>query len=243
MAKGRAGSAEKARAGSADWIALDVADAGPGAALATELAEWLATSSRFAAFLDAHRSKVRKKLRHAGDEASIRDVRAELAVARRLLADRRFELTFEAYGRDGGPDFTISDRAGRPFNLEVTRLRRPPDAAAVAGVVLGKLRQFRPSVPNLLVVAVEGETADVVDVGAAIRALRARADAKDEAYFAFRGVDGTKAFWERFLRLGGVILWCEAAVADRRVALWTNGSARIAVPAATMGAVVARLRA
>lgn len=233
----------KARAGSADRTARDIADAGPGAALAPELAEWLASSSRFASFVDAHRSKIRKKLRNAGDEASARDVRAELAVARRLLADRRFELAFEAYGRGGGPDFTVTDRAGRPFNVEVTRLRRPPDAAAVAGVVLGKLRQFRPSVPNLLVIVVEGETADGVDVGAAIRALRARADAKDEAYFAFRGVEGTKAFWEHFLRLGGVIVWCEAAVAERRAAAWSNGSARIAVPQAVIAAMLARLRA
>lgn len=203
---------------------------------------WLAGSSRFAAFVEAHRSKIRKKLRGAADEASVRDVRAELAVARLLLADRRFALTFEAYGRGGGPDFTATYRAGRPFNLEVTRLRRPPDAAAVAGVVLGKLRQLPPSAPNLLLVAVD-EAADAVDVGVAVRALRARADGKDEAYFAFRGIDGTRTFYEHLLRLGGVIVWCETAEGDRRAAWWGNGSARIAMPEATTRTVLACLRA
>lgn len=233
----------RASAGSAERAARDVAGTGPGRELAAELAGWLAGSPRFASFVEAHRSKIRKKLRGAADTASVRDVRAELAVARLLLTDRRFELTFEAYGRGGGPDFTVTYRAGRPFNVEVTRLRRPPDAAAVAGVVLGKLRQLPPSSPNLLLVTVEDVATDAVDVGAAVRALRARADRKDEAYFAFRGIDGTRTFYERLLRLGGVIVWCETAAGDRRAARWKNGSARIAVPEATTGAVLACLRA
>jgi hypothetical protein len=229
--------------GSAQRTAHDVTGTGIGGELAAELAGWLASSSRFAAFVEAHRSKIHKKLGRAADEASVRDVRAELAVARLLLTDRRFELTFEAYGRGGGPDFTVTYRAGRPFNLEVTRLRRPPDAAAVAGVVLGKLRQLPPSSPNLLVVGVEGDAADAVDVGAGVRALRARADRKDDAYFAFHGIDGTRTFYERLLRLGGVIVWCETAAADRRAASWANGSARIALPQATTRAVLTCLRA
>lgn len=230
-------------AGSAERLARDIADGGPGAALAGELASWLADSSRFGAFVEAHRSKIRKKLRGATDDAAVRDVRAELAVARLLLADRRLEVTFEAYGRGGGPDFTITHRAGRPFNLEVTRSRRTLDGPAISGVLLGKLRQLPPGVPNLLLVAAEGEVADSLDIGAEVRALRARADRKDEAFFAFRGVDGTRAFYERFLRLGGVIVWCEAAPADGRASSWTNGSARIAVPEGATRAVLACLRA
>ena len=237
------GPMAKVSAGSAERVARDVTATGPGSELAPELAAWLAGSSRFATFAEAHRSKIRKKLRGAADDASVRDVRAELAVARLLLADKRFDLTFEAYGRGGGPDFTVTYRAGHPFNLEVTRLRRPPDAAAIAGVVLGKLRQLPPSSPNLLLVAVEADAADAVDVGAAVRGLRARADAKDEAFFAFRGIPGTRTFYERLLRLGGVVVWCEAAEGDPRAAWWKNGSARIAAPEATTRAILACLRA
>lgn len=233
----------KVQAGSAERTAREVAAQGPGAALAPELAEWLTSSPRFAAFVEAHRSKIRKKLRGAPDAASVSDVRAELAVARLLLADRQFEVAFETYGRAGGPDFTVTPRSGRAFNLEVTRLRRAPDETSIGGVVLGKLRQLPPSVPNVLLIAVESGAAGETDVGAAVRALRARADAKDEAFFAFRGIDGTRAFYERFLRLAGVLIWSESVAGDERAALWANPSARIALPQATLRAVVGCLRA
>jgi hypothetical protein len=226
----------------AQRLAHDVADKGPGRALAAELAGWLAGSSRFTAFVEAHRSKIRKKLRGAADEGAVHDIRAELAFARLVLADRRFEVAFEPHGRSGGPDFTLTYRAGRPFSVEVTRLRREPDVAAVGGVVLGKLRQLPPSVSNLLVIAVESQAAGSVDVGGAIRVLRDRADAKDDAWFAFRGVDGTRVFWDRFQRLGGVVVWSETVPDRQRVASWANGSARIAVPEPAMRAVLARLR-
>jgi hypothetical protein len=227
--------------GSAQRTARDLADSGHAAALAPELAGWLAGSSTFAAFAAANRSKIHKKLRGAADPAAVRDVRAELAVARLLLADRHFDVAFEAHGRGGGPDFTVTHRAGRPFNLEVTRMRRDPDGAAVVGVVLGKLRQLPPGAASLVLVAIEDGAAGDIDIGAAIRAVRARADAKDEAYFAFRGIAGTREFYDRFLRLAGIVLWCESAAADTRAAAWTNGSARIAVPKATTRAVLACL--
>jgi hypothetical protein len=137
-----------------------------------ELAGWLAASPRFRRFAEANRSKIRKKLRNAADPEAALDVRAELQVARLLLSDARFEVAFEAYGsRVVGPDFTVTDRAGRAFNLEVTRVRRAVDPGAVAAIVLGKLRQLPPSTPNGLVLAVDGERAGAVDVDAAIRSV------------------------------------------------------------------------
>ena len=82
--------------------------------LADEVAGWLAGSNRFRAFVDANRDKIRKKLRGAADEDARRDVRAELRVAHLLLADRRIELAFEAYGSTKrGPDFTVTFRGER----------------------------------------------------------------------------------------------------------------------------------
>ena len=60
------------------------------------------------------------------------------------------------------------------------------------GPLLAKLRQLPPSVPNAVLIAIEGETAEALDVAAATRALRARADAKDEAFFVARGFEGTR---------------------------------------------------
>lgn len=214
-------------------LARDLLDRGPDDRLADELRDWLAASARFRAFAEAHRDKIRKKLRTAADAEALRDVRAELSVARLLLSDPRVELAFEAYGSGkGGPDFTVTYRGTESFNLEVTRLHRVSRGAATTygAPLLAKLRQLPPSVANAVLVAVEGDTADVLDVAAATRALRSRADAKDETFFARRGFEGTHGFYERYLRLSAVFVWCEDAAGDARASLWTNGSARISLP-------------
>lgn len=212
--------------------------------MAVEFAGWLVGSPRFRAFAETHADKIRKKLRVAADAEARRDVRTELRGAQQLLADRRIELAFEPYGSSRiGPDFSVAVRGERSFNLEATRLRRAPAAAGHHGPSLAKLRQLPPSAPNALLVAMEGDTAAAFDVATAIRGLRARADRKDESFFLRRGFDGTRGFYERFLRLGGVIVWCEAAAGDERAALWTNGSARIALPERATRACLACLRA
>lgn len=225
-------------------LAHGLADGTSADALAEELAEWLAASRRFRAFAEAHRGKIRKKLRGAADPEARRDVRAELRVAYLLLADRRIELGFESYGSGrAGPDFTVTFRGSRSLNLEVTRLRRPQNAAGLANVMLTKLRQLPPSFPNAILIAIEGAGADVLDVDAATHALRARADRKDEALFASRGLRGTRGFYERYLRLGAVLVWSEDATGDARVALWSNRSARIALPERALRACMLCLRA
>jgi len=211
--------------------------------MAQEVAGWLAGSGRFRAFATANADKIRKKLRGAADPEARRDVRAELRAAHLLLADRRIDLAFEAYGSGkGGPDYTVTFRGERSFNVEVTRLRRSP-ADGFGGQLLAKLRQLPPSVPNVLLVAIDGDTADALDVAATTRALRARADRKDESYFASRGLDGARGFYERYLRLSAVLCWCEGAAGDARAALWANRSARIALPARAARACAVCLRA
>jgi hypothetical protein len=212
--------------------------------LAGELAGWLAGSARFRTFAEGHRDKIRKKLHGAADPDARRDVRAELLAARLLLADRRIELAFETYGSGKlGPDFTVTFRGERSFNLEVTRLHRAPDLPGYGAQLLAKLRQLPPSAPNAVLVAIEGESAAAFDVAAATHALRARADGKDEAFFVSRGFDGSRGFYERYLRLGGVLVWCETATGDARATLWTNRSARIALPERAARACLLCLRA
>lgn len=214
-----------------------------GDPLAAELRTWILDSSRFRAFAEAHREKIRKKLRGATTEDARRDVREELRTARLLLADRRIELAFEAYGAGrAGPDFTVTFRGGTRLNLEVTRLQHPTEAA-LGRLLVAKLRQLPPSIPNALLVAIEGDRADAVDVAATVRALRARVDARDETWLGDRGFDGARAFYDRFLRLGGLIVSCEAAAEDDRATIWTNGSARIPLPERAARACLDALRA
>ena len=135
---------------SIERLAATLLPAGLDGPFAVELLAWLADSARFRAFAEAHRAKIRKKLSGARDDESLRDVRAELQVAHLLLADRRIELAYEAYGSGkAGPDFTITYRATRTLNVEVTRMRRVPDAAGVGESIVAKLRQLPPSVPNV----------------------------------------------------------------------------------------------
>jgi hypothetical protein len=227
----------------AERLAQELSGGSSSDTTTAEIARWLAGSRRFRAFAESHRDKIRKKLRSGADDDARQDVRAELAVAHLLLADRRIELAFEAYGsKKGGPDFTVTFRAGLAFNLEVTRPHRPPDAASYAGPLLAKLRQLPPSAPNAVLLAIEGDRAAAFDVAAATRALRARADAKDEDFFSRRGFAGTRGFYERYLRLGAVLVWCEGAAGEARATLWTNPSARIAVPERAAKACLACLR-
>jgi hypothetical protein len=209
--------------------------------VAADLERWLTTSPRFRAFAEANRDKVRKKLRVATADEAAFDVRAELHAAYRLLGDRRIELAFEPYGATHrGPDFGVRFRAHPAFTLEVTRLRALPDEAALGRVVLAKLRQLPPSVANLLLVAIPGSDAGAIDVALAMRTLRARVDAGDSAVFHGSGFDTGRAFYARYLRLGGVILWAEAARGPEQASLWVNASARIH---ASDGAVRACLEA
>ena len=204
----------------------------------------MAGSARFRVFAEAHRDKIWKKLRRASDGEALRDVRAELQAAHLLVADRRIELAFEAYGSGkAGPDFTVTFRAGQRFNLEVTRLRRVPDATSFGRTLLAKLRQLPPSAPNVLLVAIDGSSAEALEVAAATRVLRSRADAKDESFFTDRGFEGTRGFYERYLRLSAALVWCEGAAADARASLWTNRSARIPMPERAARACVECLRA
>ena len=231
-----------ARSSAIEQLAAFLLDDAPADPLAEELIGWLASSSRFRVFATTYRDKIRKKLRGAGDSESRLDVRAELSVARLLLADERVALQFEVSGLAGGPDFAVTHR-GRALNLEVTRLRRPPEPVSIGRALLGKLRQLPPSVPNVLLLATGASDIDSLAVDAAVKALRARADAKEEEFFARYGLSGSRGFYDRFLRLGAVLLWSENASSDHRVQLWINQSARIEPPARALRAIHACLQA
>jgi hypothetical protein len=225
-------------------LAQELTGGDPGDRMTVELLAWLEGSAGFRAFAEANRDKIRKKFRGATDPESERDVRAELRTARLLLADRRLDLAFEAYGSGrGGPDFTVTFRGARSFDLEVTRPHRTPDASGLGASLLAKLRQLPPSVPNAVLFAIDGPSAAALDVDATARFLRSRADAKDETFFTARGLDGTRGFYERYLRLSAVFVSAEGAHADARATVWVNRSARIPMPEPAARACLACLRA
>jgi hypothetical protein len=206
-----------------------------------ELGAWLSASGRFLAFADAHRDKIRKKLRVASDPDARGDVLAELETAFLLLADRRIELAFEAYGSGRrGPDFTVTYRASHRYNLEVTRPRARSDGSdrstALAHAVLGKLRQFPADAPNALLVATGLADSDE-DVGVAMRNLKIRADRGDEQFFAGRGLSLSQ-FQLSYRRLAALLVGSAAAPG---VHVWLNPEARRRLPDGAAAACLACL--
>jgi hypothetical protein len=150
----------------------------------SELGHWLEDSAPFSAFLTTHKDKVRKKLTTSDEEDVRQDVRAELLVAYRLLADRRMELAFEAYGaHQVGPDFTVTYRTNQRFNIEVTRVRE----ARLDNVIAGKLRQLPADLPNALVVLASANQEQLSD---AMRQLKLRSEAKDARTVNYRNLGG-----------------------------------------------------
>jgi hypothetical protein len=191
----------------------------------SELGHWLQSSSRFRDFIAAHQDKVRKKLNSSDDEDSRLDVRAELLVAYLILADRRFELAFEAYGaRRVGPDLTATYRINQRFNLEVTRLRATvdPDIGRLANVITGKVRQLPGGLPNALIITTRGLSLNDERLAEATRLLKAHSDAKDDTYFARRGLKDARDFYAQYLHLSGMFVVDEASASI----FWSNREAR-----------------
>lgn len=198
-----------------------------------EFAGWARDSRRFRDFAAAHSTKIRAKLRRAGDDEALADVRAELETAVLLLGDRRFALEYEKYAasRQRGPDFTVTFRTHTPFNVEVRRLRRlemDGDASGkLMAVLVDKVGQTQPGMPNLLwLIAGAAVTAGGLD-GAAT-ALRALAERKDEATFTRRGYRSAADFIRRYQQLSAIVLHRPGEPAAG--ALWLNPIARHKAP-------------
>jgi hypothetical protein len=204
-----------------------------------ELLAWLESSARFTTFLDTYRDKIRKKIRSAGDGPALQDVRAELALARALLADRRLALAYEPYASAGrrAPDFAVTFRDNTRFNLEVARLRPAPGTGAEAGgersaeriprILLDKLGQVQPGMANLLAIHLSTPP-EAIDLDGLLRAVKSRAENRDPAFYASSRYSGPPDFSKDFLLLAGVLLWSSGAgMGPAR--LWVNRQARPAL--------------
>src|SRR5437899_12470389 len=93
--------------------------------LTSEIGPWLVASPRFRSFAEIYRDKIRKKARGLRDDEGRHDLAFELAVALRLLDERRFAVEYESYGvGQRAPDSRVTFRTQTRFNVAV-RSRRP----------------------------------------------------------------------------------------------------------------------
>lgn len=221
-------------AGPATAQLIEAALGSPSHPLAGWYAALLAATPGLRDFTVAHASKIRKKVRHAGDSGAQRDLRCELAVAGLLAADRRSTLVYEpmAAHHRRGPDFLLRHKGHTALYVEVTRLRRTAAEAQdrsgkLAALVCGKLGQLVAGAANLLVIVSDSGRYSGEEVAGAVRLLRQRADAKDDAFFAFRGLASARELHQQLLLLGGVLV---AAPATGHNDHWAQPAARRALP-------------
>ncbi len=205
------------------------------------LYQQLETSMRasrpFRAFAETYRDKIRKKIRTAKDAESVKDLSFELAVAYRLVQERRFQVEYEKHGpgKHRSPDFTVMFRTRVPFNVEVTRLR-PGKAdprnenparstlSKLMEVICDKLGQMPPQVINVLMLSAAGNLEEKDLAQAGLRLIRL-ADQKAEDYFAERGFKTAADFYRQFQKLSAMML--EPVPGDgASPAIWLNPIAR-----------------
>jgi hypothetical protein len=206
--------------------------------LAAEVGPWLAASTRFRSFAETYRDKIRKKARGLRDEEGRSDFAFELAIAMRLLEEQRFALEYEAYGvGQRAPDFCVTFRSRRRFNVEVRRLRQraptpgaPIDPAPLIRAVCDKLGQLPPAMLNVLVLGADGPASAAEALAPAMLWLQEHAARKDEALFLERGFTGVRDFLRHYQRLSGA-LWVAGEPRAPRASLWRNPQARHPLPA------------
>jgi hypothetical protein len=200
--------------------------------LSNALMQWMEASPRFTIFVETYRDKIRKKIRVTREPESILDLHVELEVASSLLNDRRLVVAYEPYAsvKKRGPDFSVTYRANLVFNIEVAHMR-PEDSSAdgvdlprkeerILRILLYKLGQMQPGMPNLLVIHTREDVARVIDLDGLMQAIKIKADRKDSAFYAASGYTSPAAFYKDFLRLNGILLWSPG------VQLWVNKQAR-----------------
>lgn len=177
--------------------------------LRTVCAGWIASSRLFRAFFEANATKIRRKLREAGETERLGDVGLELYVAFHLLADRRVNLAYEKYlaEKTRGPDFTATFKGHLVFNVEVRRLRALAHPSKLADVIAEKARQLPPSIPNVLCIGVDSPGAPAsIDPAASLAELRRLAEAKRDELFVARGFHDARDFLRAFQRLSALLL-------------------------------------
>lgn len=195
--------------------------------LAAELLGWMDSSTRFLAFADTYRDKIRKKIRTAQGSESLLDVRCELEVAFRLLADRRLALVYEPVMAEKrrGPDFAAAYRVNTAFNVEVARIRMEQAGAdRILRILLDKLGQMQPSMPNLLAIHAPVGAAQQLDLAQLMQEIKALAESKNPGFYSISRYAGPADFYKEFLRLSGLVLWSDAASQ-----VWANKQAKPAL--------------
>lgn len=213
--------------------------------LAPAFRQWLMASRRFRAFAESYQSKIRAKLRTAGDEEALQDLLFELTIARWLLQEKRLQVAYELQPvrTAPGPDFTVTFTTKTIFHVEVTRIRppfpaehatsssSPLDPQKLLYVILGKLTQIKPGAANVLLIGLPADAVIGVTLDAVMKQMKQRITGNDAAFLARSRLRTPGEFFKQVHALSGILLYGVApptSVAPTATAplLWLNKEAR-----------------
>jgi hypothetical protein len=225
--------------------------------LAQPMAAWLDSSRRYAAFVNAFRDKIRKKLRTTQDQESLLDLRLELETAYLLLQESRLSLVYEPQQaeRIRAPDFSVTYTTSFTFMLEVTRLRAdqkstsvgvqeqnpptqpsntapaiPPLAERVAESLCSKLSQLASQRSNVLLLGVDDLSLAQSDLRAMMVRLQQRAERNEPLFLQrYRFRDRTD-FFHQYQRLSEVLVRASDRQSTDQAVAWANPQARQPLP-------------
>lgn len=207
--------------------------------IAAPLSAWIATSPRYASFIEKYKDKIRKKLRVTREAGAVIDLLYELQIPYWLLQEQRFELAYEPYsaGKTRGPDYSVTFRTNFTFNIEVTHIRglhrtrvaSPVGEAVIdfrlVDVLCNKLRQMLPGMANLLFVVSNPATQEPLDLSAHIAWIKDKAERSNPPFYARHRFLNTSDFFKYYERLSGLALYHPTDA--NRVILWSNPQTRI----------------
>ena len=215
--------------------------------LAGTMATWLTSSRQFTAFVNAHHTKIRKKLRVAQEPESLHDIQLELETAYLLLRERSLSLVYEPQHPNLGrsPDFAVTFTTSLVFMVEVTRLRTvgqitSPDMQENIGgtslsdrfsdMLCSKLGQLLSKRSNLLLVGVEDPRLTQDDLRTTMLRIQQRAEGNDSSVINKHGYHDRADFFRHFQRLSAILVR-GLHLHGEPVVIWDNPQAKYPLPA------------
>lgn len=204
--------------------------------------QWLSTSRRFRTFTEEYQTKIRSKLRGAGEAEALQDLLFELEIARWLLQEKRFHLAYEPQTIRSGPrpDFIVSFTTKVHFYVEVTRIHAtageensPAETIAesyqrkLLSVILGKLGQLKAGAPNLLLIGLDPDWLLHFTMDDLLKQMKLRVEKNDEALLARSRLETPAAFFKQYQALSGIFCYFlpKPAVSAPPL-LWLNKTAK-----------------
>jgi hypothetical protein len=218
---------------------------GKSSVFSESMSHWLASSRRFASFVDAFRDKIRKKIRVTQSLEGLLDLQLELQTACLLLKEKTLSVIYEpdqAKRIVRAPDFAVTYTTSLTFMLEVTRMQSPKStkllssenddtppsiSLRVADTICSKLGQLQPKQANILLIGMDTVALTGSDLRDAMRHIQSRAEGGDPAFLRrYRFRDRTD-FLGHYHRLSEVLI--RGSDVDGPV-VWVNPQAKHVLP-------------